>query len=236
MRYEIKDKTKSGGNIYYTKKQKYLINVSNVFLLFVVVLCLSVITFNYYLSPATIIGYSMQPTYNADYTERNKNCDIAYYSRFAKIERQDVVVVDLSKVDNQDYEKYGIKRLIAVGGDTVEFKENKLFINGEERQENYLSDISLNRNMISKIISGVSQGKGNWSKYEFSNENFNFNYVKFVVDEDSIFYLGDNRVQSYDCSSYGPQPKQNLLAKIVFVKPYNVNLIQYLWQQFCKLF
>ena len=236
MKYEIKDKSKSGGNIYYTKKQKYWINLSNVFLCLVIFVCLSIITFNFYLSPATIIGYSMQPTYNQDYDGSKLKCDTAYYSKFLKINRQDVVVVDLSKVNNDDYEKYGIKRVIAFGGDTVEFRQNKLYVNGVEKQESYLPDITLNRNMIVKIINGVQSKKGTWSKYEYDIENFNLDYVKFVVDEDSIFYLGDNRVQSYDCSSYGPQPKENLLAKIVFVKPYNINLLQYLWQQFCKLF
>lgn len=85
---------------------------------------------------------------------------------FANPSRGDIVVFKTDTMDN-----YYVKRVIGIGGDTVEFKDNKVYINGCQIIENYTQ--------------GVTQvNETQKSKYE--------------VPEGKIFLLGDNRENSYD--------------------------------------
>ena len=72
--------------------------------------------------PVRIVGNSMFPTLH--------NGDLALCSRFTNIDRFDVVVVN---VDNVKI----IKRVIGLPNETVEYKDNKLYINGAHVQDVY---------------------------------------------------------------------------------------------------
>ncbi len=55
--------------------------------------------------------------------------------RFSDIKRFDIVVVDRGK-------EYIIKRVIGLPGEEVEYKDNKLYINGKEVEDSYGKDIT----------------------------------------------------------------------------------------------
>ena len=74
----------------------------------------------------------------------------------------------------------------------------------------------------------------NWE--HITLEKAELNHISFVIDKGYVFYLGDNRGVSYDCSSYGPQPETIIKAKVLFVVPYNQTLTEYLWTSFLGLF
>ena len=234
MKDLMQNRNNKEGRLYYTRKEKKLLKWSNNFFIFCVVICLCVTMFNIYLSPADVVGRSMQPTYNSQYVDINSPTDTAYYSQFVKPKRGDVVVVTLS--ESEQGKVYGIKRLIALGGDVVEFINNQLYINGEIVEEEYIQDISINSTTMANICASVSSAYKNWNMYNYNEQNFNHGYVKFEIPKGYFFYLGDNRSVSADCSVDGPQPMEKLLAKILFVVPYNQNLITYFWSEFCKLF
>lgn len=232
----FKKKNGMSGKIFYTPMEKYWLRFSNIFFYSCVVVCFLIVAFNVTFSSATIIGVSMQPTYNSQWTNSNSPTDTAYYSVTMTPNRGDIIVVDLSFTNDSEYEKFGIKRLIATQGDVVEFIGYELYINGEKQDQSYLRKLDDNKFTISSIVNGIKYANENWSLIEYNEETCNNNYVKFQVPEGYFFYLGDNRVASYDCSAYGPQKNENLLAKIAFVVPYNTNLVSYLWQSFCNLF
>jgi len=84
-----------------------------------------------------------------------------------------------------------IKRVIALPGEHVEIKEEKVYINGEELKEDYLQP-------------GVVTNLGEAGVYS-----------DFIVPENSVFAMGDNRTQSTDCRVFGCIPLEKIEGKIL---------------------
>ena len=105
-----------------------------------------------------------------------------YY--FSEPKRGDVVVFKYPK----DQEKRFVKRLIAFGGETIETKNSKLYINGKETPENYLPP-------------GL----------RFAD------FGPFKVPPDSYFMMGDNRNNSDDSRVWGKMPKELMIGKAEFI-------------------
>jgi signal peptidase I len=79
-----------------------------------------------------------------------------------------------------------IKRVVAVGGDTVEVKGGYLIVNGLQINEPYL----------------MSQGPMP-------------DFGALVVPPESVFVMGDNRAVSYDSRKFGAIPEDDLLGEAV---------------------
>ncbi|MEI6126856.1 MAG: signal peptidase I [Pseudomonadota bacterium] len=95
---------------------------------------------------------------------------------------QDDVIVFIYPVDpSKDF----IKRVIAVGGDTITIKDKKIYVNDQPFNDThgYYSD----RRVIKEWDSGATRD--------------NFGPIK--VPSDSIFVMGDNRDKSYDSRFWG---------------------------------
>ena len=93
---------------------------------YVIVIILVILFKKYYYSPIKVNGDSMYSTL------KNKDImilDIVKY-RHSKIKRFDIVVVDIE-------DEYIIKRVIGLPGEKVEYKDNKLYINGKKIKDNY---------------------------------------------------------------------------------------------------
>lgn len=82
-----------------------------------------------------------------------------------------------------------IKRTIALPGEHVKIDNGKVYINGEELQENYLQD---------GIVTDV-MGVG---------------FDDFVVPDNCVFAMGDNRNHSTDCRSFGCIPLEKIESKV----------------------
>lgn len=84
------------------------------------------------LYPCVVDGTSMEPTL--------KDKDYGYSLILKKkigIKRFDICVIDVN-----DNDKLIVKRVIGMPFDTIEYKNNQLFINGEYYEENYLGDVT----------------------------------------------------------------------------------------------
>lgn len=82
-----------------------------------------------------------------------------------------------------------IKRVIALPGEHVEIKDGGVYINGSKLEENYLQP-----GVVTDSLGGV--------------------YTDFVVPENCVFAMGDNRPQSTDCRRFGCIPLEKIEGKV----------------------
>jgi signal peptidase I len=101
--------------------------------------------------------------------------------------KKDVVVFEPSEVyiDMTGNTNALIKRVVAVGGDTVEVKNCKLYINGIEQTESYI------------------------------NEQPDYSLSAQVVPPGMLMLLGDNRNHSFDSHIWGFLPEKNVIGRAV---------------------
>lgn len=91
-----------------------------------------------------------------------------------------------------------IKRVIALPGEYVEIREGKVYINGEELQEEHLPT-----NTKTEITSEVG----------FDN---------LIVPENCVFVMGDNRAHSADSRNFGCIPIEKIESKLwIRITPFN---------------
>lgn len=90
-----------------------------------------------------------------------------------------------------------IKRTIALPGEHVEIKDGKVYINGSELQEDYLP---------SGIVTDVGVG-----------------FDDFIVPENCVFAMGDNRSHSTDSRAFGCVPLEKIESK-VWIRIWPLNL------------
>lgn len=126
--------------------------------------------------PFYIPSESMEPTLvKGDRVLVNR-----FVYRFREPERGDVIVFHPPIAPDEDY----IKRVAAVGGDTVAVKDGRLFVNGEPQEEPYLKE---------SYIEGA--------------------FPEETVPEGYVFAMGDNRNRSGDSRVFGPVRLQSILGE-----------------------
>ncbi|MDY6367275.1 MAG: signal peptidase I [Clostridia bacterium] len=116
--------------------------------------------------------------------------------RGATVHRGDIIIIDKNShnVDSSDNYYYIIKRAIGIGGDIVQIRtDGYVYLNGEKLNESYLDE-----------------GQRTYV-YEAS---FPVNRT-YVLAEDEIFYLGDNRVNSSDARVNGPCKKSDVIGVVM---------------------
>lgn len=125
-------------------------------------------------TPVRVDGPSMENTL--------KENDILILNKFDhSYERFDIVVF---KYNNQKL----IKRVIGLPGETVEFKNNKLYVNGKYLEEDFLGSKSF---------------------------NFNISDLGYkVIPEGEFLLIGDNREASYDSRYFGTIKKEDILGTV----------------------
>ena len=134
---------------------------------------------------------------------------------FGDVEKNDVIILDSSLkertfftdiyeslkynalsyklFDVEQPKKYFIKRVIAVGGDTLQIKEDGVYVNGKLLDEPYVN------NERKPIYTSVSE--------ELKNG--------VTVPDDHIFVMGDNRNVSKDSRIIGFVPVNDVIGKVI---------------------
>ncbi len=127
---------------------------------------------NYLFGTIPIEGPSMETTVH--------DGDVVLYYKQGTYKRGDIIVFNTHQLNDSGVERLFIKRIIALGGDTVEIKQYEdgeyyIYVNGERQTEDYLPDNVPNARERDALQSS---------------------YV--VVPEGCFYYCGDNRLNSSD--------------------------------------
>lgn len=120
------------------QKLKYL----NVFLKFLLKILATICVFGMLYSFAGFVavqGHSMEPTYT--------NGKILFYHRCSDPQRGSIVIIRGSGKD-YDENMYVIKRVVAISGDTIECKNNTVYVDDKEVDEPYIKGMTENFDKI----------------------------------------------------------------------------------------
>lgn len=135
-----------------------------------------------------VVGASMENTLH--------NGDVLCVQTSAKITYGDIIIID-----NKKPNEYIVKRVIGLGGDTITIKQGEVYRNGK------LLDETSYVKKINGVIVRTSATGGN---SDFTTEK------SWVLKENEIFFLGDNRINSTDSRSeaYGPCLRSDIVGVI----------------------
>lgn len=142
----------------------------------------------YVFNIAIVSGHSMFPTLNDGDRLITNNVSVV----FKNYERGDIVILEAPYQEGKLY----IKRIIGLPGDIIRIEGGKVFLNGEELEENYINT--------------------NFTHYYKENE--------WIVPPENVFVLGDNREKgaSNDSRYFGYVPI-NALKGMPVIKFYPWN-------------
>lgn len=189
--FKKKRNTRKSGVVKVPKKKKKVFRWSmlasaSAWLLKIAVVCLFAFVFVWYFGQkVSTVGDSMNPVlYNGDVTLVNR---IIYNASAPK--RGDIIVF---KPKGNENSHYYIKRIIGLPGETVEFLEGEIYINGEKLTEDY----------VTTEIKDVGIVK-----------------EKMELSGDEYFVLGDNRANSEDSrmADVGNVKRSYIYGKVWFV-------------------
>lgn len=154
-------------------------------------------TMKFFFRPVRVSGESMYPTL--------KDADFGFSDVLGGLlqeyERFDVVVVDPQEkaLNPKDKGTYWVKRIIGLPNETIEYRDDKLYVNGKYIKESYF-----NKEYVKK-------------KTYDGDLNFTDDFGPITLKEDEYFLLGDNRVESYDSRFAGPFKENQIVSKSIIV-------------------
>lgn len=192
-------------------KNKVVREILSWVLTIVLAMLIAIIINTYFFRISRVSGDSMKQTFHTN--------DIVYISRapylFGDVKKNDIVIFDSSfqersflmevreafKYNVISYKlfhvaqptNYYIKRVIAVSGDTVQIKEDGVYVNGTLLEEPYVNPEETPRytNVSDSLKNGVTVPAG------------------------KIFVMGDNRNHSTDSRMIGFVPEGDIIGKVI---------------------
>ena len=109
------------------------------------------------------------------------------------------------------------KRVMAIPGDTIEVRDNRLIVNGAS-----VPVIRLNRSAFEwvpaadRLGSVVVNELGHWVTYT-PGRGAHRNHPPTHIENEEFFLLGDNRDESADSRTWGPLSANRILGKVLAV-------------------
>ena len=115
--------------------------------------------------------------------------------------------------------KYYIKRVIGLPGDTVRYENKTLFINGEEIQKEYIEDITVSTSIggLAGTLSSETLGSVVHPTQHIDAAGGRRLRTTWVVPNGHYFMMGDNRDNSADSREWGPVSEENIVGKAIAV-------------------
>lgn len=129
--------------------------------------------------------------------------------RWANLQRGDVVV--FRQPQNPDV--FFIKRVVAIGGDTVSVEQGVLKVNDQAYKQESI-EIPRAEEGFEYFKESMTPDRSYTIRYqskEFSD------FPATTIPENSFFVIGDNRDQSNDSRAWGVVPEENLVGKALII-------------------
>jgi len=136
--------------------------------------------------PIRVQGSSMYPTLESG--SLGLSNVIGYKTK--GLQRFDIAIIYIA-----DKKEYLVKRVVGLPGETIEYKDNELFVNGEKVAETFLDPDYM----------------------KSSGDVFTGDFGPITLGEDEYYCLGDNRPVSNDSRYYGPFSSDQIVAKGAFI-------------------
>lgn len=142
---------------------------------YIVIIIVVILLRTYIVTPVIVVGDSMVPTLEDNQILLLNKLDY----KINEIDRYDIVVIKVEKSEI-------IKRVIGLPGETIEYRNNKLYINGHEEE----------------------------TIYNFDTEDFTLKSICNCnkIPQDKYLVLGDNRKVSSDSRIIGLIDKKDILG------------------------
>jgi signal peptidase I len=157
------------------KKRRTLATVLEIVVIVAAAFAIAMLVQAFLVKPFTIHQVSMEPTLNEG--DRILINRLTYHFRAPKT--GDVIVFHSPVTQGEDL----VKRVIAVGGDTLAISQGKVYVNGVALSEPYL----------------LEQG-------------FAGDYPEIKIPEGQLFVMGDNRNNSGDSRFFGPIDRKAVIG------------------------
>lgn len=169
--------------------KKFLVTVWETLKVLIISL-LIILPIRYFLvEPFYVKGASMEPNF---FDHEYLVVDRLTY-RLDQPSRGEVVVFKYPK----DPRQYFIKRIVGLPGETVEIKNDGVYISDQARPEGY----KLTENYLSSGLTTTAS---------------NPNYTKLTLGEHQYYVMGDNRAESMDSRSFGYVDRSFFVGRVVF--------------------
>jgi len=158
-----------------SRKSRLFLALIGIAVLIVIAIVIAGGSMVFVVRPVRIEGQAMRPTLKP-------NDRALMLKRFGELQRGDIVVF----LYPQDQTKSYIKRIVGLPGETIEIKDGKVYINGNQIEEPYLSPDYASQDTMPAPV---------------------------AIPPDNYFVLGDNRNNSSDSRYWGPVPRKLIYGK-----------------------
>lgn len=139
---------------------------------------------NFVAKPIRVEGSSMYPTLK----DGEIGITNVFAVKFGEVSRFDVVIIY-----NEERSEHWVKRVIGLPGDTIESRNDVLYINGEAVDQFFLDQ--------SYIAEFQKDGL-------FTND-----FGPVTLNDQEYWLMGDNRIRSEDSRIHGPFSEEELVGK-----------------------
>lgn len=181
-------------------KDNKKLDFSTLFLGFAILL---LITRLFFWGTYRVDGHSMDPTL--------KDGDYLIAVNYFSIERGDIVTA-------RENNKIITKRVIGLPNDTIEFKNDKLYVNGKEQEESYLKEFKIlfEKDRLHDEYSYNETFQTRAAQMSHFTVNYDWKSDFAITLKDNEYYLlGDNRPVSQDSRQVGTFNRKQIIGKVI---------------------